>query len=451
VTEPTERPDPVDPADTADPTDATAPTGGLESPEATESSGATTLSGVAAGPTTNGGASSSAVTAAPAGVFVDDDPDRRSRLPGELARLRAGDLGALRWWAVTRIALFIGTAAAAWLLADGTSAATGFFERWLRWDAVHFDTIAQFGYDGDPSRTQVPFEAFFPGLPLAVQPLLALGATGAAAQLLVSATALAVAVVALRRLGDLERGPGVGERAALLLMISPWAVFLTAGYSEALFLGFAIPAWLAAKRDHWWLAGLLALGATTTRVSGLFLAMALVVQFVLYAKDRGGKWPAVLVPFVGPLLYTAYQYDRTGDWRRWLNAQEEGWNRTFTWPWDALSTTWNSAFGGEIYTNFIWMWRAELLAAGLAVAVCIWLLVRRRWPELVYVGGQTAALLTSSYFFSVPRAFLLWWPVWIGLAAFLKERPQWWPPLLAVFVPLNLALAITFTSNAWAG
>ena len=27
-------------------------------------------------------------------------------------------------------------------------------------------------------------------------------------------------------------------------------VFLMAGYSEALFLGLAIPAWLAAKRDH---------------------------------------------------------------------------------------------------------------------------------------------------------------------------------------------------------
>jgi hypothetical protein len=384
-------------------------------------------------------------------LFVDDDPDRSSGLPGVLARLRIGDLAALKWWAVTRLVIFIATAAAAWLLAEGSDPAGDFIGRWLHWDAVHFDTIAQFGYDGSPERAVVPFEAFFPGLPLAVQPLLALGIGGGESALIVSAVALAVAVVALRRLGDFERGAGVGERAVVLLLISPWAVFLTAGYSEALFLGFAIPAWLAAKRDHWWLAGFLALGAATTRVSGLFLALALIAQFAIYAKNRKGNWPALLVPFAGPLLYSAYQYDRTGDWRRWLTAQEEGWDRRFTLPWDALTETWTLAFSTETSTNFIWMWRAELAAAALAVAVCVWLLIRRMWPELVYVGGQTAALLTSSYYFSVPRAFLLWWPVWIGLGAFVQRRPQWWPWVLAVFIPLNVALAIAFTQYSWAG
>jgi hypothetical protein len=150
-------------------------------------------------------------------------------------------------------------------------------------------------------------------------------------------------------------------------------------------------------------------------------------------------------------MYTVYQYDRTGDWNRWLAAQEEGWGRSFTLPWEGWTETWNSAFGGEVYTNFIWMWRAELLAAVLAVVVCVWLARTRRWPELVYVGGQAAALLTSTYYFSVPRAFLLWWPVWIGLAAWVKRRPAAWPWLLAVSIPLQAALAVAFTSNAWAG
>jgi hypothetical protein len=283
------------------------------------------------------------------------------------------------------------------------------------------------------------------------KPLYGAGIPGSVAQLLVSAVALLVAVIALRRLGDLERGPGVGERAVVLLLISPWAVFLTAGYSEALFLGFAIPAWLAAKRNHWWVAGALAMCASATRVTGLFLAVALVVQFVLYAERRRDRWPALLLPFVSPILYTVYQHNRTGDWTRWLSAQEEGWGRTFTLPWEAWSTAWTAAFDGDYSANFTWMWRAEVAAAALAVVVCVWLLVRRRWPELVYVGGQTAALLTSSYFLSVPRAFLLWWPLWIGLAAWLNERPQWWPWVLSVFVPLNVVLAITFTSNSWAG
>ena len=375
----------------------------------------------------------------------------RSGLPGVLNRLTLGDLSALRWWALTRIATLIGVGAAAWLLASGRDPATGFFSRWVRWDAVHFETIASFGYDGDPTRAVVPFEAFFPGLPLTLKPLLALGLPGGLAGLLVSATALAVAVVALRRLGDLEFGPGIGERAVILLLLSPWAVFLMAGYSEALFLGFALPAWLAAKRNHWWLAGILAMGASSTRVTGLFLALALVVQFFLYAKEKATNWPAILLPFFPPFVYTVFQWQRTGDPMRWLTAQEEGWDRRFTLPWNAWETTWNGAFGGGQPTNFVWMWRAELVAAILAVAVTAWLLWIRRWPEAVYVGGQTLALITSSYFFSVPRAFLLWWPVWIGLAVLVHKKPAWWPWILAVFVPLNIALAIAYTQSQWAG
>jgi hypothetical protein len=385
------------------------------------------------------------------GVFEAAPSERLVSWPGPLARLQRGDLAAARWWLLTRLAVLIGTGAAAWLLADGTTPASGLIDRWLHWDAIHFDTIALYGYDGSPLRTAVPFEAFFPGQPLAVQPLIFIGVNSALAGMIVAATALLIAMVALRRLGDLERGAGVGERAVALLLLSPWAMFLIPNYSEALFLGFAIPAWLAAKRDHWWLAGVLALGAATTRVSGLFLAAALVVQFALYAKNRKAHWPAVLIPFLGPVLYTAYQWNRTGDWRAWQHAQEEGWDRTFTAPWEALELTWRYAFGEESFTNFIWMWRAELAAAALAVAICVWLLLRRRWPELVYVGGQTAAFLTSSYFFSIPRACLVWWPVWIALAAFVQRRPQWWPWILAVFVPLQAALAIAFTSNSWAG
>lgn len=384
-------------------------------------------------------------------LVADGDVARPAGWPSILGRLTFGDVSALRWWALTRLAMLVGVGAAAWLLAKGSEPATGFFSRWVRWDAVHLETIASFGYDGDPSRPAVPFEAFFPGFPLTLKPLLALGIPAGAAGLLISATALAVAVVALRRLGDLEAGAGVGERAVVLLLLSPWAVFLMAGYSEALFLAFAIPAWLAAKRNHWWLAGILAMGASSTRVTGLFLAAALVVQFVLYAREKASSWPAVLLPFFPPLVYTVFQWQRTGDPKRWLTAQDEGWDRHFTSPIDAWTTTWNGAFGGGQSTNFVWMWRAELVAALLAVAFTVWLLRTRRWPEAVYVGGQTLALITSSYYLSIPRAFLLWWPVWIGLAVVVKRRPAWWPWILAVFIPLNIGLAIAFTQSKWAG
>ena len=76
---------------------------------------------------------------------------------------------------------------------------------------------------------------------------------------------------------DLDRG----RRAVLLLVCSPYAVFLFAGYSEALFLAFATTAWVAARRQRWALAGLFAAGATGTRIIGVALVAGLVVEYTV--------------------------------------------------------------------------------------------------------------------------------------------------------------------------
>ena len=117
--------------------------------------------------------------------------------------------------------------------------------------------------------------AFFPGLPALLRAGHSLGLGYPLAGLVVSAVALAVAAVALSRLGDLDGPSGAGLLAVVGLVAAPSAVFLAAGYSEAVFLAFAVPAWLAARRGRWWLAGLLGAGASTVRVSGLFLAAGL--------------------------------------------------------------------------------------------------------------------------------------------------------------------------------
>ena len=140
-------------------------------------------------------------------VFVSAErADETSALPGPLARLTKADLSTLRWWLITRIAVLIAVGASAWLLTSGKGKPSGIFARWVQWDAVNFNVIAQFGYAGDGSRKAPYFEAFFPGFPLTLRPLVNLGVPVGLAGLLVSATALAVAVVALRRLGDLEAG-----------------------------------------------------------------------------------------------------------------------------------------------------------------------------------------------------------------------------------------------------
>ena len=363
------------------------------------------------------------------------------------------DRAALGLWLLSRVAVFAVAAASGWLFAPGRDV-VGFVSRWERWDVVHFRTIAQFGYDGDPrTGPLVPLEAFFPGLPLLLRAVHGLGLGYVAAGLAVSFVAGTVAVVALSRLGEQEGPRETGPRAVLLLVLAPPAVFLAAGYTEAVFLACALPAWLAARRGAWWPAGLLAAGAAATRVSGLFLAAALAVEF-LTARGGRRRWsqaPALLVPLLPPLAYMAWLRVTRGSWTVWVEAQERGWFRRWTDPVEAFATTWDAAFGGSQPPGFAWMFRVEIVAVAVGLALTLVLLRRRRWGEATYVGLSLAALATSTWYFSVPRAALLWWPLWILLARATLAHRWLLMAYLTVVAPFAVVYVVLFTTGRWAG
>ncbi|HEX4812411.1 MAG TPA: mannosyltransferase family protein [Nonomuraea sp.] len=322
----------------------------------------------------------------------------------------------------------------------------GYAEQWRKWDAGLFVTIAQHGYDGEPGRPPDDgLPAFFPGLPAVLRLVNLVVSDWSLAGLLISLVSGAVAMAALARLAELEGADGWKAVAALLLF--PMAVFLSAGYSESLFLAFAVPAWLAARQGYWAQAVLLAAGASCVRITGLFLAAALIVEFVVSRESpRRAGW--LVVPFAPLVAFAYYHYRRSGDWLAWKHAQEAGWGREFEWPWEAWRTTWRSAMGtGDFAVAF----RMEIAGAVLAVGVLVWLLLLRRWSELAYTGTQAAALMTSAYYLSVPRSLLLWFPLWV-LVAKVATRKAWVLALYAlVSGPLMLVNAMRFLSGAWAG
>ncbi|GGS80434.1 mannosyltransferase family protein [Nonomuraea spiralis] len=318
--------------------------------------------------------------------------------------------------------------------------------KWRQWDAGLFITIAQYGYDGEPGKPHDDgLPAFFPGLPVALRAVHLVVPDWAASGLLVSLVAGAVAMVALARLAEFEGA--TGWMAVLALLLFPMAVFLAAGYSEPLFLAFAIPAWLAARLGRWPEAVLLAAGASCVRITGLFLAVALVVEFVRRKESwRRAGW--LVVPFLPLVAYSFYHYRRSGDWLAWKHAQEAGWGRDFAWPWEAWRTTWQSAMGGD---DFAVAFRMEIAAAVLAVGVLVWLLALRRWGEAAYCGLQAAALMTSAYYLSIPRSLLLWFPLWVLVAKVATRKP--WVLVLYAMVcgPLMYLNAARFLTGAWAG
>ncbi|GAB2840466.1 hypothetical protein GCM10022221_44830 [Actinocorallia aurea] len=244
-----------------------------------------------------------------------------------------------------------------------------------------------------------------------------------------------------------------GFLAVLAIITSPCAVFLFAAYSEALFLALALPAWLLAKKGRWEYAALLAAASSVVRITGLFLALAMIVEFLVGPTGRkAGNWrkaPFLVAPFVSIGAYMGYLWYKTGDMMAWQHAQEKGWNRQTVMPWESFKTTWVNAF--EVESEWTNAFRVEIVAAAVGVLLVAWLLYQRQWPEFVYVSTQLAAFMTSSFYLSIGRATLLWFPLWI-LLGHLFTRHRWLLGLyLALSLPLMAAFTASFTQGQWTG
>lgn len=378
----------------------------------------------------------------------------------------------LGWWAVTRLgflavllmapAVFASLSSPAGSSPDISSALT-------QWDAVHFTAIAAGGYHpGVPAAQQptgVPLEAFFPGFPALLAFGHLLGAPYALTGVLSGLVFGGLAVLALGRLARIEPTADPADtrlagRVGLLWSIAPVAVFVAVPYSEAPFLGLAFAAWLQARRRQWLSAVLLAGGASLFRITGVFLAVALAVQFLLTQfADRGSArtrrdWrlvPLFAVPLLPVLGFFGYLWAASGDRLLWFHVQQTTWNRTATWPWTDLRHTLSAATGYAYAPDYRWMFGAELVAFAVGVVLLVALLSWRRWAEAVYVGSQLASYVTSYWLMSVPRATLTWWPLWTVAAAGLHRRP--W--LLRGCIVVSAALAAVWTAaylrGQWAG
>ncbi|WP_414167448.1 mannosyltransferase family protein [Streptoverticillium reticulum] len=373
-------------------------------------------------------------------------------------RLPPDDREVLWLYLLTRAGLWVTAYCARWLFpaAPDTHEAGSVLAPFQQWDWYHYLHIARDGYFPDGAGPWLSHwdnrEAFFPGFPLLLRAVHVVVPHWTVAGLLISFVAGGVAVVALARIARLYLpGADAGRRTVLFFLLSPCAVFLAVGYTEALFLALALPAWLAAQRHNRPLAAALTVLATAVRISGLFLAAAIAAHFLLAARRHWRALPWLALPALPAALYAWYLHAYTGDWLAWKHAQERGWYRDFHAPWDAWSRTWAGAFGRTQTTGYAFMFQAELLAMLVGLLLLALLLKQRRWPEATYTGLTLWALGTSYWYTSIPRATLLSWPLWITLAAWSLRRPRIKTVYLCLAAPLSTLFALTFLTGRWAG
>lgn len=213
---------------------------------------------------------------------------------------------------------------------EWTSSGSRLLQSWSMWDGGHYVVLAEHGYlnnIGSQDRA-----AFFPLYPLLMKALSWFpGVNVQLAGILISFASLLLMVWFLTEYIQRKHGEDVARGTILILMATPYAVFLTAVYTESLFMLLAILSLWLADRKHWGSAAIVVGLATATRVTGLALVPALLWLAYRNRESLGKLLGLALVSVSGISGYMLYSWSSMDNPLAFLAAQEDwgGWQHRF--------------------------------------------------------------------------------------------------------------------------
>jgi Gpi18-like mannosyltransferase len=329
------------------------------------------------------------------------------------------------------------------------------------WDAATYTQIAAGGYPSGPLDVTPGHPGhlwgFFPGVPMLVRVAHVVIPDYVTAGVVVNAVAELIALWFLARLVLLERG-GDEESARFsvwMLALYPYAVFLTAVYTEAPFLAAATASLYYMRRGSNLPACGAAAVAMAMRISGVALIPALLIE---YLRRRGwrpgfGLLPIALsvLPIVGFGLYAHYA---TGDALAYQHIQQSAsyGSRTNTWPWTALWNTWQIAARGSGGSSYIFTMEVLFGLAAL-VALVVMAVQWRRFPPALTAFAAVVWLLpaTLTYWLGMPRYEMTMVPFFILAADLTRRRPVLRMPVLVVSCGWMAFVASMLASGRYTG
>jgi hypothetical protein len=322
-----------------------------------------------------------------------------------------------------------------------------------RWDSVWFLDIADTGYDAQRA-------AFFPLYPLLTKTAGALTGNPLLGGLAISFACLLVALVLLHRLVELDYDRETAALTVLLVAAFPGSLWLSAVYSEALFLMLSVAAVYFGRTDRWMLAALAAMFAAATRSIGVLLLVPLAVLWWQAGRPRDGL-PLIAVPLgLGAfcLVLGASGLDALGPFRA-----QDAWDRSFAGPFGAIPEAVEAAYDGvsklisgdprptqpfdPAILNPIFLGVLVLTLVVLVAAI-------RRLPAAYWLYVVAALALPLSWpvdghpLMSLPRFVAVLWPLHLAVALWLVGRE---PRARAVVLGACLAglVAVSALVSTW--
>ena len=297
---------------------------------------------------------------------------------------------------------------------DWSSSGSQFVHSWSMWDGGHYAGIATDGYRGESAVQDRA--AFFPLYPLLMR------AGSEVSGLSVQFVGMGISFVSLLATIWLftdyvrQKFTDITSRlAATFMIVAPYAVFLTAVYTESLFMLLAISSLRFADRRSWMKATVLAGLATATRISGLALVPA-----ILWLAWRNREPIAKLITLAavsctGIIAYMAYCWMKMGNPLALFAAQEDwgGWYELFGQFIEVYLTRPGEVFSGE-ELNAIALFNLLLLVISIACVPAMWKKLDKGmaiYSTLILVQGAVSLISFGRMMipaFGVYIVFALW-------------------------------------------
>ncbi len=150
---------------------------------------------------------------------------------------------------------------------------------WANFDGEHYLSIAIFGYKNLE-------QAFFPVYPLLISffakpnpfDLLPSLVNSTITGLIISNVSFVLALIFLWELIRIDFPKKIAYLAVILILLFPTSFYFGAVYNESLFLLLTVLSFYSARKGHWFLASFFAMVSSATRVFGILLLPALLIE-----------------------------------------------------------------------------------------------------------------------------------------------------------------------------
>lgn len=322
---------------------------------------------------------------------------------------------------------------------------------WANFDGANFLDIARSGYT-------YPNFAYFPLFPLLISfihrltslPFLESG-------LLISNMSFFLSLFVFYKIVLLDFNRKIVLRSIILLLAFPLSFFYGSVYTDSLYFLFSTLSFYFARKSGWFLAGFFGFLAGLSRLIGITLLLALVLEWYLQNKGKqenlqilfrkflkdGAFW-TFLVP-LGLLTYSLYLQIYYGDFLLFQKAMAYWEQAKFIFPPEVFVGYLNLSLFLLVSKNIHFLVAGfELISTLFYFFLSLYVLKKIRLSYGVWMFTSLLIPIFTGTLQGMPRYILHLFPAFISLPLIFHSKRAFWPALI-IFSLLQFIFVAFFT------